>query len=215
VIEGLDVLRDRFDALSFRERIAIVAAIVIGLLLAVEALAWAPARKRLDAAEAQIASLDSQRAVLQQQLDALDQEEALDPDAAVKRQLRSFDQQVGTLDAKLAGQKLQILDPVQARPVLDALIANVRGLRMVSLHTVPPTQLVTTEGADLPPLYRHGLVIELEGDYLPLLDYVQAVEKLPWGLYWYSLDMKAEQPGARKFRLELFTISLRKEWIRV
>ena len=49
---------------------------------------------------------------------------------------------------------------------------------MLSLHK-PPTQLLNTENADLPPLYRHGVVIELEGDYLPLLDYLQALENLP------------------------------------
>ena len=215
MIEGLDHVRERFEALSFRERIAIVAAVVIGLLLGIEALAWAPARKRLDAAEMQVASLDAQRAALQQELDALDQEEALDPDAAVKRQLGSFDQQVATLDARLGAQKLQLLDPAQARPVLEALIANVRGLRMTGLHTVAPTQFVSTEATDLPPLYRHALVIDLEGDYLPLLEYLQALESLPWRFYWTSLDMKAEKPGARRFRLELFTISLHKEWIRV
>jgi len=213
--ERLGVVSDWFEALSFRERIAIAGALVVGLLLGIEALAWAPARKRLDSAEAQIASLDSQRATLQQELDKLDQEEALDPDAAVKRQLSSFDKQVSALDAKLAAQKLQLIDPAQARPMLQALIANVQGLRMVGLHTVAPTQILDTEGADMPPLYRHGLVIELEGDYLPLLDYLKALESLPWRLYWDGLEMKAEDPGARKFRLELYTVSLRKEWIRV
>jgi MSHA biogenesis protein MshJ len=214
MIERLGGVRDWFEALSFRERVAIVAAVLIGLLLGIEALAWAPARKRLDGAEAQIASLDSQRTTLQQELDKLDQEESLDPDAAVKRQLKSFDQQVGTLDKKLEGQALQLIDPAQARPMLQALISNVHGLRLLSLHTEPPTQLVNTENADLPPLYRHGIVIELEGDYLPLLDYLQALENLPWRLYWYGLDVKADKPGARHFRLEFYTVSLRKEWIR-
>ena len=66
----------------------------------------------------------------------------------------------------------------------------------------------------VPPLYRHGVVIELEGDYLPLLDYLQALENLPWRLYWYGLDVKADKPGARRFRLEFYTVSLHKEWIR-
>jgi MSHA biogenesis protein MshJ len=214
MIERLGGVRDWFEALSFRERVAIVAAVLVGLLLAIESFAWAPARKRLDGAEAQIASLDAQRATLQQELDKLDQEESLDPDAAVSRQLKSFDQQIGTLDRKLEGQKLQLIDPAQARPMLQALIGNVHGLRMLSLHTEPPTQLVNTENADLPPLYRHGVVIELEGDYLPLLDYLQALENLPWRLYWYGLDVKADKPGARRFRLEFYTVSLRKEWIR-
>jgi MSHA biogenesis protein MshJ len=215
MIDRLGSVRDWFEALTLRERIVIVTAVLAGFMLALEAFAWAPARKRLDSAEAQIASLDFQRATLQAELDKLDQEEALDPDAAVKRQLQSFDRQVGALDQKLQGQALQLIDPAQARPVLQALISNIRGLRMVSLYTEPPTQLVNTENADLPPLFRHGLVIELEGDYLSLLEYVRALESLPWRLYWYGLQVKADKPGARYFRLDLYTVSLRKEWIRV
>lgn len=215
MIEQLGGVRDWFEALTFRERLAIAAALLVAILLGIEALAWSPARKRLDAAEAQIASLESQRATLQQELDKLDQEEALDPDAAVRRQVKTFDQQVGALDTKLQGQKLQLMDPTQVRPVLQALIGNMRGLRMVGLYTEPPTQLMNTENTDLPVLYRQGLVIELEGDYLPLLDYLQALEQLPWRLYWNGLDVKADKPGARRFRVELYTVSLRKEWLRV
>jgi MSHA biogenesis protein MshJ len=215
MIEQLGGVRDWFEALTFRERLAIAAALLVGILLGIEALAWAPARKRLDAAEAQIASLESQRATLQQELDKLDQEEALDPDAAVRRQVKTFDQQVGALDTKLQGQKLQLMDPTQVRPVLQALIGNMRGLRMVGLYTEPPAQLMNTENTDLPVLYRLGLVIELEGDYLPLLDYLRALEQLPWRLYWTGLDVKADKPGARRFRVELYTVSLRKEWLRV
>jgi MSHA biogenesis protein MshJ len=86
---------------------------------------------------------------------------------------------------------------------------------MVGLQTEPARPLADTEGLDLPVLYRHGLVIDLEGDYLALLQYVQALEGLPWRLYWYGLEVDADRPGARRFRLRLYTVSLRKEWIRV
>jgi len=215
VNEHLAVLRDWFEARGFRERIVLAAAACVGILLSVEALSWAPARERLREAELQLASLAVQRSALQGELDSLDEQEALDPDAAVRRQLDTFDRQVGSLDEKLQGQALQLISPEQARAVLQDLIANVRGLRMVALQTEPPRQLVDTAGLDLPVLYRHGLVIDLEGDYLALLDYLRALEQLPWRLYWYGVEVTAEKPGARSFRLRLYTVSLRKEWIRV
>jgi MSHA biogenesis protein MshJ len=215
MIERLAFARDWFEARNVRERIVLAAAACAVILLAIEALAWAPARQRLRDAEAQVASVEAQKNVLQGELDALDEQEALDPDAAVRRQLDTFDRQVGTLDQKLQGQALQLIAPEQARAVLQALIANVRGLHMVSLQTEPARPLVETEGLDLPVLYRHGLVIDLEGDYLALLEYLRALEQLPWRLYWYGLEVAADKPGARRFRLRLYTVSLRKEWIRV
>ena len=215
MIERLAFARDWFEARNARERIVLAAAACAVILLAIEALAWAPARQRLRDAEAQVASVEAQKNVLQGELDALDQQEALDPDAAVRRQLDTFDRQVGTLDQKLQGQALQLIAPEQARAVLQALIANVRGLHMVALQTEPARPLVETEGLDLPVLYRHGLVIDLEGDYLALIEYLRALEQLPWRLYWYGLEVAADKPGARRFRLRLYTVSLRKEWIRV
>lgn len=215
MIERLALARDWLDARNSRERIVLASAACAVILLAIEALAWAPARERLRDAEAQLASLESQKNVLQGELDALDQQEALDPDAAVRRQLDTFDRQVGSIDRKLQGQALQLIAPEQARSVLQALIANVQGLRMVALQTEPARPLVETEGLDLPVLYRHGLVIDLEGDYLALLEYLRALEQLPWRLYWYGVEVTADGPGARQFRLRLYTVSLRKEWIRV
>jgi MSHA biogenesis protein MshJ len=215
MIERLASVRDWLEARNSRELIVLAAAACAGIVLLVEALAWAPARKRLHDAEAQVASFESQRSVLQGELDTLDQQEALDPDAAVRRQLDAFEGQVGTIDQKLQGQALQLIAPEQARSVLQALIANVRGLRMVGLKTEPARPLVETQGLDLPVLYRHGLVIDLEGDYLALIGYLQALEQLPWRLYWYGVEVTADKPGARRFRLRLYTVSLRKEWIRV
>lgn len=215
MIERFEFARSWFDGRSFRERIVLAAAACVGILLAIEAVSWAPARQRLASAELQIASLETQKAGLQDQLDALDQQEALDPDAAVHRQMDSFDRQVGALDRKLEGQALQLIAPEQAQAVLQALIANVRGLRMVALQTEPARPLVATAGLDLPVLYRHGLVIDLEGDYLALIQYLQALEQLPWRFYWTGVEVTADKAGARRFRLRLYTVSLRKEWIRV
>ena len=215
MIDRLAFARDWLEARNARELIVLAAAACTGIVLVIEAVAWAPARQRLHGAEAQIASLESQKSVLQGELDALDEQEALDPDAAVRRQLDTFQGQVGTIDRKLQGQALQLIAPEQARSVLQALIANVRGLRMVALQTEPARPLVETQGLDLPVLYRHGLVIDLEGDYLALIEYLRALEQLPWRLYWYGLEVAADKPGARHFRLRLYTVSLRKEWIRV
>jgi MSHA biogenesis protein MshJ len=74
---------------------------------------------------------------------------------------------------------------------------------------------VNSANDNLPVLYRHGLVIDLQGEYLALLEYVRALENLPWRFYWLGLEVRAAGPGPREFRLHVYTVSLREEWIRV
>jgi len=204
-----------FEALSRSERIAMLAAGVLGLLVLFETLSWSPARRQLSTTALQTSSLEEQRTSLEGELGSLDEHEALDPDAAVRRQIGKLEGDIGEIDAQLRDQALQILAPEQVRLVLRDLIDNVQGLRLVSMQTEAPVQLVNTAPEDLPALYRHGLVIDLQGEYLALLDYVRALEALPWRFYWLGIDVRADEPGARSFRLHLYTVSLRKEWIRV
>ena len=213
--ERLARVQTWFEGRTLRERLILTGALTIGLVIAFEASSWAPARKRLLAAESQVDSLQEQIGALERELDQIDQLEVLDPDAAVRRQLETFDHQADALDGKLRAQAIQLLAPDQARSMLHALITSAQGLKLVGLQTEAPTQLMDTEGLDLPVLYRHGLVIDLQGDYLALLAYVQALERLPWRLYWYGLEVRADAPGSRNFRLNLYTISLHMEWIRV
>lgn len=204
-----------FDARSLRERCVLLAAVVLALLLSFESLIWAPARQRLAASAAQLASIQEQRRVLEAELGQLEQQEALDPDAAVNRQIESLTRQVGTLDERLGGQALHLIAPERARELLQALISNTERLRIVSIQTEAPQPLGDPGQHDLPVLYRHGLVVDLQGDYLSLLDYVRALEQLPWRLYWLGLEVRADAPGPAEFRLYLYSVSLQKEWIRV
>lgn len=213
--EFLAVARIWFDARSQRERVVLLAAVVVGLLLSFESIVWSPARHRLAASATQLASLGQQRGVLEAELGQLEEQEALDPDAAVNRQLTSLARQVQALDDRLGGQALHLLAPERARELLQALIANVQGLRIVSIQTEAPRPLSDTGQHELPMLYRHGLVVDLQGNYLALLDYVRELERLPWRLYWLGVEVRADEPGASEFRLHLYSVSLREEWIRV
>lgn len=215
MIEQLRAAQAWFDARAQRDRGVLLAASIVALLLAFEALAWGPARARLAAAETRLGSIEQEEGTLEAELDALDEQEALDPDAAVRRQLGLVQTEITALDTELGEQALQIIAPDEARAVLRDLIDNVADLRLVTMRTEAPTQLVNATGDDLPALYRHGLVIDLEGEYLALVDYVRALEQLPWRFYWLGIEVRAESPGPRGFRLHIYTVSLRKEWIRV
>ena len=156
-----------------------------------------------------------QKAGVLAELDQLEQRESLDPDAAILNQLDVLQQRLADLDADLRGQTLQILAPEQVPSVLRDLIGNIRRLQITGIQSEPPARLVNSANDDLPVLYRHGLVIDLEGEYLAFLDYVRALEELPWRFYWLGMEVRANGTDPRRFRLHVYTVSLREEWIRV
>ena len=213
--ERLRSYRIWFESLAARQRFVLLGAAIIGIVLFGESFSWAEGRERLSSVSSQLDSLRAEHRGLENDLFDLDQSDALDPDAAARRQLELMDSEIAAVDESLRVNTLQILTPDQARLVFRDMIESIRGIDFVGLQTEPPISLVNSAQEDMPALYRHGLVIDLEGDYLSLLDYTRALEALPWSFYWLGLDVEAYEPGPRRFRVHLYTVSLREEWIGV
>jgi MSHA biogenesis protein MshJ len=204
-----------FDGRTARERSVLFAAALAAALFLFESTWWGPERERAGSAAANVDSLQAQKTAMERELEVLSLRESLDPDAAILEQLDVVEHKIGALDTRLRNQTLQILSPEQMPAVLKDLIGEGRALRIVGIRSESPQRLVNSAEDNLPVLYQHGLVIDLQGEYLALLDYVQALENLPWRFYWLGLEVRAPGSGPREFRLHVYTVSLREEWIRV
>ena len=64
-------------------------------------------------------------------------------------------------------------------------------------------------------LHRHGFALEFSGGYLATLNYLQALERLPWRFFWDSVDYEVMQYPRSIVRLKLYTLSLSEDWIGV
>src|SRR5471032_2856084 len=64
-------------------------------------------------------------------------------------------------------------------------------------------------------LYRHGVEIELQGNYLDMVNYMSALEALPQQLFWGSAKLDAEQYPQAKLTLTLYTMSLDDQWMKL
>lgn len=195
-----------------RERAVLLVSLFVGTLLLFEGLWWGVEREQGKRARAELQSLTEQRAEMEAQLEVLESE---NPDGAVRQQIDLLGARIGALDEQLESQTLQILPPQRMPEVLRDLIASMRELEITAIRSELPQQLMSSSEDNLPVLYRHGVVIEMNGRYLALLDFVRELEALPWRLYWLGLEIEANdgQPGT--FRLYVYTLSLDEEWIRV
>lgn len=83
---------------------------------------------------------------------------------------------------------------------------------------IPPAQSgqaaqPTTKPREL--LYRHGVEIVLQGSYLDMVTYMDALEALPVQLFWGKASLDAEQYPNSRLTLTLYTLSLDQKWMKL
>jgi MSHA biogenesis protein MshJ len=206
------------DALTLRERLMLFAGVLVVAGGLWEALLAGPL-------EARELVLSGQIETAKDRLDQLDQAMTLaaqgigDGMPAHLERLRMLQLQVEATEETVRVFTTDLVTPTQMRLVLEELIDRQRGLRLVKASNLDVKPLIERDNAaaatDEPMLYRHGLKLELEGSYLDCLEYLSAVERLPWKLYWGALALRTEDYPSNSITIEIFTLSLDREWIGV
>lgn len=98
------------------------------------------------------------------------------------------------------------------QPLMTQLLANYPGITMRSISKAPAQPLLISENEAQ--LYKHSLAIEVSGDYLSVLAWLQQVEAFGAKIFWQTLTI--EQQGATSVvAVTLHTISRNEEWIDV
>ena len=216
-----DTLVQRVDALSLRERLMVMAAVLFVLGALWEALLAAPLSAREQRATQQLNSLKQRIAALDETMAAT----AEGMDSNVPDKLKRLQQLRGRLDEANESFRIflsDLVDPGQMRLVLEDLVARQGALRITGIRSLEPEQLFPDEEEEpsaaqreMPKLFRHGLALEMEGGYLECLSYLQALEILPWRIYWAKLDVETEDYPSNRILVELHTLSLDEEWMGV
>ena len=225
--ERITKARETIDRLSLRERLFLFAAGLVVLGGVWEAALAGPldtrriqATQKMELLKTRLQTLDT---ALNSTVSGMSEgmPAQLDQLTALRSRVAAGDEDVRVFTSDL-------VDPKQMRIVLEELLRRQSGLKLVSATNFPAKPLVdgnveaaapTDDGAKTKPkepqLYRHTLVLTLQGSYLDCLAYLQAVERLPWHLYWSRIEFKEDGYPRNAIMLELRTLSLDKEWIGV
>ncbi|WP_018953474.1 hypothetical protein [Thioalkalivibrio sulfidiphilus] len=209
-------LAARINGLALRERLLLLGVAVVVTVLAADALWLGPIQRSTVAETQRLERLTTQQQTLMSRLEALNAQAAEDPNARLRAQLEVLRGEVSALDEALLARTLTFVSPRRMPGLLEDLIRGSEGLSLLGMRSEPATRVESLAvGEGLPPVYRHGLVMELQGDYLALLAYLRTVEALPWGLFWESLRIDSEEAAPGRFRIRVFTLSLEEGWIGV
>jgi MSHA biogenesis protein MshJ len=64
-------------------------------------------------------------------------------------------------------------------------------------------------------VYKHGVEIVIEGDYLDMVSYMTALEGMPWQLFWGKATLTSDDSSKLSLTLTLYTLSLDKKWLNI
>ncbi len=209
---------ERLDGRSLRERLLVFAAAALGVFLVIDTLALEPLTAKRKALLQTLSDHQVRMDGTRVQLQALVGQQARDPDAELRARLAALKQASAEYDARLARLEQGLVGAAHMADVLRDLLARNRNVRLVALKSLSP-EAITAEGkpadAGKALLYRHGVEITVEGSYADLLAYVNAIDGLPWRLYWGGARLAVEEYPRSRLTLTLYTLSVDKSWLAV
>lgn len=123
-----------------------------------------------------------------------------------------------------------LVAPERIAPLLETILKSNGKLQLVSMKTLPvspvregsPTAAKVEPAAAVPPavppialLYRHGVEISVRGNYLDMVNYMDALEAMPTQLFWGRAELAVEEYPDSRLTLTLYTLSLDRKWIKL
>jgi MSHA biogenesis protein MshJ len=222
-------LRQRFEALSQRERGMVFFAVAALILGATYALALDPAIGQAKSLSVSIADHEAQIKVAQSAQHDLLEKLRQDVNAHIRQQLANTEEDLQAIDSRLKGLQRTLIPAQSMANVMSGILARDGSVRLISLRNIPAEPLIL-DGKAAPSandsaapdgkntkkehLYKHGIELVVEGGYFDLLGYLSSLEKQPWRMLWAETSLSADYPKAR-LRMKLYTLSLDPSWLSV
>lgn len=206
-------LMDRADALSLRERALVFAAIMAVLFFCAWTFLFEPlaaAQKRL---EAELQAKQTQAAALNVQTQKILEAYAQDPDADNRARRAELNAQLRSADASVSELTRGLVSPPEMARLVERALASKQVLQVVKVENVTGAPLTVADGQTASGLYRHGLRIQVRGRYADMLEYLRALEALPWRVFWAEASLKVEVYPVASLTLVVYTLSRQKGWI--
>lgn len=207
---AVNTLSTRYETLSLRERAFVSIAILGTLVASWDSLLMDPLRLKRSALEVELASASAFGVTPQS-------DDAADPRQASIKRAGELQIQLQGLDAQLANTASGFVASTRMIEVLHDMLDRQGRLGLHSIRNLPVTGLIASADPAAParPPYVHAIEIVIDGEYADILDYLAALEALPWKFRWTSLDLSTAGYPRNRVRIELSTLSLDSTWLGV
>jgi len=217
-------LQEKIDARALRERVWMFLSAVAVLFIAWNFLIQTPLEDKKKAIEAKFNALVAQRTLDQQQIAELDKALLNDPDRIKEEQAKQLQADINEVDAKLQNASQGLVKADQLTQVLQDVLLKTSKLTLLEVATLPVHELqVETVVGDVYKLndrggkkiqdrrnlgvFEHVVQLRVTGSYFQVVQFLTALEALPWRFYWQRLDYAVVEYPNAEIILRVYTLS--------
>jgi MSHA biogenesis protein MshJ len=211
-------LKTKFVGLTRREQVAITVALIAVIYFFADHFVYQPQQETQTAQELKNQIERSTLALLNASIAEINQSGAAPAGLVAQiQELEKLEQQASTIDAVL--QSVQGTTP-QISALIRNLIAKQTPVVLHSIKTVPSRPLIGAGGAlptiqpsnsasTAPPgtIYRHGVELQLKGQYLDLAAYLRTLERNAQGAFWANFRMTVDRYPESTLTLTIYILS--------
>lgn len=229
---AIKALAERFNGLTLRERLMLLFLVLATLGGVWLNLLWYPLtveQKQLEQGNSQIRE---QIQLLDVKLKGLVIQATDDPNRKIRQEVELIRQQIARMEGQIKGATDRLQAPREMAQLLEQMLLHHEGIQMVRLSTLKSEPLVTpgtTTGdeardpvvapviteVEKRSIYRHGFLLEFEGRFFPILNYLKELEGMPASFFWDGVELGVTDYPRIRVRLRLHTLSLSEGWIGV
>ena len=222
------LLSGKIDDMSLRERAMIFAAVGFVVIALINNFLLDPLLAKQKSRAAQMQQQQEKSKELQATMQSLMQAKQDDEHSPLRLRIVQLKQQLAEQDDYLKSRRDHLVEPARMSHLLEQVLNKNSRLQLVALKTLPvslliekkPAADVTAQPAEADSgtqkqIYKHGVQISIRGNYLDLLQYIGALEKMPTQMFWAEAAMSVEKYPDTVLTLTLYTLSLDKTWLTV
>lgn len=225
--ERIAKLVAKVDGMSLRERALIFAAAAFLLASLVDTLFLNPLLQKQKSLSLQVQQQNEKMKDIQARLSDMLKAREADASSPERKRAAELRKQIEDGKTYLKEKRDKLVPPERMAELLEQVLGRSKGLQLVALTTLPVSPFVETAAADTPgaaevkvsgletQMYKHGVKITVRGSYADLLQYLNALERLPAQMFWGQAQMSVIQYPSAELTLTLYTLSLDKTWLQV
>jgi len=215
--DKLRSLSERLDALSLRERGLIFAGCVTLVFVAAQTLFMGPIAIRAHNADKRLGTARQNLAAIE----GAGSQPATDPGVLAAARNAALAARLKILDSEMRAAALGYVAPDKVVDMLREILAHQQGLQLVSLSSLPVESLSREArgaseagpvGDDLGP-FLHPVEMVVDGSYSSVVQYLRALEAMPWRVHWQQLELTAGDYPVNRVRIVIGALSLSRDWM--
>lgn len=208
----IDTIMERFNSLSAREKIISLLTLLIMVWGAWDKFIYQPLAIQQKLLGTELSSIKTELSANRQIATQIEASAKIDPNTANREKLKKIKAELKNLKLQLNAGDKQFVPPHQVTEVLQNILKQNSGLKLISLESLPVTTLTETK-QQKSWIYRHGLSMTLSGSYFNTLNYLKSMESLPWRFNWESVDYQVKEYPIAETTLRVYTLSFEENWL--